>query len=84
MNWWLIIAIECNTEGCDNVLTPEGVRFLEEIDATITNDPTWKRVCLRDDKGECAHDNRPGGISSKGSFVDVLKFAFGGDLSEMT
>jgi hypothetical protein len=42
MNWWLIIAIECQTPGCDNVLTPEGVKFLDEINTMVEDDPTWK------------------------------------------
>jgi hypothetical protein len=84
MNWWLIIAIECHTPGCDNVLTPEGVKFLDEINTMVEDDPTWKQVCLLDEKGDCAHDNAVGGVTSKGSFVDVLKLGLGDDISEIT
>ena len=84
VNWWLIIAIECVSDGCDNVLTPEGVRLLEEIDRIVDTDPTWRKVCLLDERGQCANNPMPGGSTAKGSFIDVLRYGLGKDLTEIT
>lgn len=40
-NWTLVIGIETKEEGKDTVMTPEGVRFMHEIDKIISADPTW-------------------------------------------
>ena len=47
-NWQLIIGIECVYEGCDNVITPEGLRMLNDIDKLIEADETWHKICLMD------------------------------------
>ena len=72
INWWLIIAIECVADGCDNILTPEGVKLLKEIDDIVSTDPTWEKICLLDDEGKCANNPMPGGATAKGSFIDIL------------
>ena len=50
----------------------------------ITNDPTWSKICLLDEEKKCASDNLPGGTSSKGSFLDILKYVYGKEASEST
>ena len=85
-DWWLNIAVECVAEGCDNVLTPKGLKLLSEIDAIIENDPQWKNVCILDSPTNqtCANDASIGGKLAKISPLPLFKLAFGEDLSELT
>lgn len=85
MDWWLFIGIECIKEGCDNVLTPEGLRLMEAVDRTIVDDPLWPKVCLLESGTDnCAFDLKIGGKIAKASPLDIFKFAYGDDLSEIT
>jgi len=47
-DWWLNIGVECIREGCDNILTPEGLKLLSKIDELVESDPLWPKVCLHD------------------------------------
>lgn len=71
---------------CDNILTPEGLKFLQEIDDVILKDPNWPKVCLLESETsrKCASDTSVGGKIAKASPIDVFKFAYGNDLSEIT
>lgn len=46
LSWITMIFIECNFEGCDNVLTPRGVQLLSEINNVIETDPDWPNLCM--------------------------------------
>ena len=62
-DWWLFIGVECIREGCDNILTPEGIQLMSKIDDIIENDPLWKKVCLLESptSDKCANDIQVGG-----------------------
>lgn len=83
-DWWLNIAVECTKPGCDNILTPEGIHLINEIDRTIEEDPDWPKVCLlmSPTNQTCASD--PTGKIAKVSPLVLFKTAYGEDLSEIT
>ena len=84
-DWWLIIGIECIKEDCDNVLTPEGVKLLSEIDRIVEEDPLWPSLCLKEvGEDKCANDISIGGKIAKASALTVFRTAYGNDLSELT
>ena len=50
----------------------------------ISTDPIWKKICLLDEFGNCANNPMPGGSTAKASFIDILQFGLGEDISEVT
>ena len=79
------IGVECVKEGCDNILTPEGIQLLAEIDDIIENDPDWPKLCLTTSNTDssCANDAVSGKVA-KISPVYIFNMVFGKDLSEIT
>lgn len=56
-NWWAFVIIECLDGMCDNIMTPDGIHFMEDVDKIINTDPMWSKVCLKDHKkNACAAD----------------------------
>ena len=70
-NWDWHIALDCSdddTNSCDNILTPEGIRLMLRVDAMIEEDPAWTKMCALDHAtGECFAEARPGGTTAKAS-----------------
>lgn len=84
-DWALTVSVTCAKPGCDNVLTPEGIRLLLAMDKLVEEDPYWRRVCYRDAAGEnCAADARVGGRVAKASPLPIFSAAYGDDLSDLT
>ena len=85
-NWQLVIGLECISEGCDNIITPEGLSFMKEIDDLINLDETWQKICLIDSvtNNTCMDNPSPGFRTSKASPLIPFKMFFGEELEEMT
>lgn len=84
-DWWLFVGIECASDDCDNILTPEGVKVMQAVDDMVEQDPLWPKLCLLEAGSEkCANDITIGGKVAKASPLDIFKFAYGGDISELT
>jgi hypothetical protein len=85
-NWMLIVGVECVKENCENVVTPEGIRFMQDIDKMIENDETWHKICLMDSPTNrtCMDNPAPGFFTSKASPLVIFRGLFGEELEEMT
>lgn len=87
LDWALVITVECAEEGCDNVITPKGMLFVDKIDKIIQEHPLWPKVCLVHNatNSTCAFDPNPKDprVSIAHPLI-LFKIAYGDDVEQYT